>query len=152
MYVCPAQQSVYNSLTLDQPAFLSLLLTLFLSTPILYIIVILFGAPLTTHQPHTLLLALHVALLTTPQLYYTHGLEAESWFKVVSLQLPVDEVFGMTLGACVGALVGAIPIPLDWDREWQRWPVTIVVGLYFGAVVGKVLGGHVCKGLVIKLS
>ncbi|KAK5170413.1 Glycosylphosphatidylinositol (GPI) anchor assembly protein [Saxophila tyrrhenica] len=134
------------------PAFLSLLLTLFLSTPILYITLILFGAPLTTHQPHTILLALHFALLTTPQLYYAHGLEAQAWYKIVSLQLPVDELVGMSLGACMGAWVGAIPIPLDWDREWQKWPVTIVAGMYGGAVVGKFVGGYVCRGWRIKLS
>ncbi|KAK4546827.1 hypothetical protein LTR36_001559 [Oleoguttula mirabilis] len=134
------------------PVFLSFVLTFTLSAPILYITVILFGAPLTTHHPHTLLLALHLALLTTPQLYYAHGLDAAKWLQIVSLQLPVDEVYGMTLGACVGAWIGAIPIPLDWDREWQKWPVTIIVGLYFGAIVGKLAGGYVFKGWKIKLS
>ena len=70
----------------------------------------------------------------------------------MSLQLPVDELLGMSLGACTGAWIGAIPIPLDWDREWQKWPVTIVVGLYVGAVVGKLLGGYLFKGWRIKLS
>ena len=123
-----------------------------LTAPVLYIIVILFGAPLTTHQPHTLLLALHLALLNTPQLYYAHGLDTQTWLKIVSLQLPVDELFGMSLGACVGSWIGAIPIPLDWDREWQKWPVTIITGLYIGAVVGKVAGGHMFKGATIKIS
>jgi phosphatidylinositol glycan class F len=45
------------------------------------------------------------------------------------------------VGACVGAWLGAVPIPLDWDREWQKWPVTIVTGCYLGYVVGKTLGG-----------
>lgn len=31
------------------------------------------------------------------------------------------------------------------DREWQKWPVTIVTGAYGGYVVGKLLGG-VLKG------
>lgn len=48
--------------------------------------------------------------------------------------------------------MGAIPIPLDWDREWQKWPVTIVVGMYGVAVLGKVVGGWVFKGGKIKLS
>ncbi|KAK5124718.1 hypothetical protein LTR85_001431 [Meristemomyces frigidus] len=134
------------------PASLSFILTFTLSAPLLYIIFILFGAPLTTHHPQTLLLALHLALLTSPQLYYAHGLDAPRWLQIVSLQLPIDEVYGMSLGACVGAWIGAIPIPLDWDREWQKWPVTIIVGLYFGAVVGKLVGGYVCKGMKIKLS
>ncbi|KAH9826193.1 Glycosylphosphatidylinositol anchor biosynthesis protein 11 [Teratosphaeria destructans] len=133
------------------PAFLSSVLTLTLSTPLLYIVLILFGAPLTTHHPQTLLLALHLALLTTPQLFYAHGLDAQTWLRIASLQLPVDEVYGMGLGACAGAWVGAIPIPLDWDREWQKWPVTVLVGLYMGAMVGKVLCGFVFKGWRIQL-
>ena len=52
----------------------------------------------------------------------------------------------------MGAWAGAVPIPLDWDREWQKWPVTIVAGMYAGAVVGKVLGAHVVKGRQIKIS
>lgn len=39
--------------------------------------------------------------------------------------------------------MGAVPIPLDWDREWQRWPVTVVVGMYLGAVAGQLLGALV---------
>lgn len=135
-----------------QPAFLSFVLTLFLSAPLLYIIVILFGAPLVSHHPHTLLLALHLALLATPHLFYVHGLEAATWLRLVSLQQPVDETYGMTLGACLGAWVGAIPIPLDWDREWQKWPVTIICGLYIGAVVGKLAGGYLLKGVKLKMT
>lgn len=32
------------------------------------------------------------------------------------------------------------------DREWQKWPVTIVTGAYIGYAVGKLLGGTVLKG------
>jgi GPI ethanolamine phosphate transferase 2/3 subunit F len=135
-----------------QPAFLSFVLTLTLTAPLLYVIIILFGAPLTTHHPHTLLLASHLSLLTTPPLFYVHGLDAPTWLEICSLQHPVDEVYGLGLGACLGSWVGAIPIPLDWDREWQKWPVTVVVGMYIGAVTGKLAGGYVFKGWKIKLS
>jgi len=141
-----------SKLSKCQPVFLSLTLTALLSTPLLYTLLILFGAPLTTHHPHTLLLALHLALLTTPHLFYVYGLDATAWLRIASLQLPVDEVYGMTLGACVGTWLGAIPIPLDWDREWQKWPVTVVVGMYGGVVVGKLVGGYLCRGWRIKLS
>ncbi|EMC98997.1 hypothetical protein BAUCODRAFT_387348 [Baudoinia panamericana UAMH 10762] len=134
------------------PAFVSTVLTTTLSAPVLYIVVVLFGAPLVSHHPHTFLLALHLALLTTPQLYYVHGLDPTTWLQIASLQVPIDETYGMSLGACVGAWLGAIPIPLDWDRDWQRWPVTVVTGLYIGAVVGKIAGGYVFKGWKIKLS
>jgi phosphatidylinositol glycan class F len=32
------------------------------------------------------------------------------------------------------------------DREWQKWPITIVTGAYIGFVVGKLLGGTLLKG------
>jgi phosphatidylinositol glycan class F len=50
------------------------------------------------------------------------------------------------LGAVLGAWLGAVPIPLDWDRDWQRWPVTILVGLYVGHCVGAKAGGMLFYG------
>lgn len=132
-------------------ALLSLVLTFFLAAPLLCIIALLFGAPLVSHQPHTALLAVHLALLTTPHLFYVHGLDATAWLRLASLQQPYDEVYGLSLGACAGAWLGAIPIPLDWDREWQKWPVTIVCGMYAGAVVGKLAGGYLLKGFKMKM-
>ena len=38
------------------------------------------------------------------------------------------------------------------DREWQKWPVTIITGLYIGAVVGKLLGAYVVKGVRVKIA
>lgn len=37
------------------------------------------------------------------------------------------------------------------DREWQKWPITIVTGAYLGYAVGKVLGGYVFRGARIKM-
>lgn len=48
--------------------------------------------------------------------------------------------------------MGAVPIPLDWDREWQAWPVTIVVGAVMGWATGKVVGGTVLKGKRIQFE
>ena len=75
---------------------------------------ILFGAPLTTHLMHTLLAATHVALLAGMPLVYVHGVDAARWKAVVSAALPLDEVFGASVGCFVGAWLGAVPIPLDW--------------------------------------
>ena len=62
------------------------------------------------------------------------------WLEICSAQAPFDQVFGGTVGAVVGAWLGAVPIPLDWDRPWQAWPITIVTGAYLGYVLGKSLG------------
>lgn len=42
-------------------------------------------------------------------------------------------------GACVGAWFGALPIPLDWDRAWQKWPVSVVRGMTLGHLVGATM-------------
>lgn len=52
----------------------------------------------------------------------------------------------------VGAWLGAIPIPLDWDRDWQKWPVTIVVGAYLGWSVFRLLGVYVLFGKRISFD
>jgi GPI ethanolamine phosphate transferase 2/3 subunit F len=65
---------------------------------------------------------------------------------------PIDEVFGGAVGCFLGAWLGAVPIPLDWDREWQKWPVTIVTGAYAGYVLGKMVGGWLLKGRRIEFD
>ena len=98
----------------EQPAILSLLLSSLAGTPVLAIILVLFGAPLTTHHLHTILCAAHISLLATLPLVYVHGVDGRTWREIVSLLLPIDEVLGGMLGAVVGAWLGAVPIPLDW--------------------------------------
>ncbi|KAK0616061.1 GPI biosynthesis protein family Pig-F-domain-containing protein [Bombardia bombarda] len=124
---------------------LSLLLTAFATIP-LYIAMILFGAPFLTHVPHTLVCAAHLAALALFPLFYTHGVETAAWAQIASFRAPFDETFGGLVGAVVGAWLGAVPIPLDWDREWQKWPVTILCGIYGGYLVGRVVGGTLVFG------
>jgi phosphatidylinositol glycan class F len=94
----------------------------------------------------------HIALLAVFPLIYVHGYDGKIWREIVSLWSPIDEVYGAALGALFGAWVGAVPIPLDWDREWQKWPVTIVTGAYAGYVLGKVLGTWFLRGKRIDLD
>jgi phosphatidylinositol glycan class F len=131
--------------SLLQAVLLSLLLSLIL-TPLLHVIMILFGAPLLTHVSHTFLCAAHLSLLTAFPLFYTHGVDAGTWAALAGFKAPFDETFGGLLGGFLGAWLGAVPIPLDWDREWQKWPVTILAGIYAGYVLGRMLGGTVLFG------
>ena len=43
-------------------------------------------------------------------------------------------------------------LTLDRDREWQKWPVTIVTGAYIGFAVGKLVGGTLFKGKKIMFD
>jgi len=133
----------------QQSSILSFLLTFTLAVPLLTTLLVLHGAPLTTHHLPTLLLATHLSLLTTPPLFYTHGVSASSWRALVSLNVSsLDEVVSAAAGALLGAWVGAVPIPLDWDREWQKWPITVVAGAYAGWAVGKFVGRTVQSGIL----
>ncbi|KAI2625814.1 GPI biosynthesis protein Pig-F [Hypoxylon sp. NC1633] len=111
-----------------------------------HVILVLFGAPFLTHVPHTLLCSAHLAVLGLFPLFYTRGVSSQDWLEIMGAGAPLDEPFGGLVGACVGAWLGAVPIPLDWDREWQKWPVTILCGVYAGYIVGKLLGGTIALG------
>ncbi|KAE8164795.1 GPI biosynthesis protein family Pig-F-domain-containing protein [Aspergillus tamarii] len=134
------------------PAILSLTLTTLLATPVLTILLILFGAPLTTHHAETLLCAAHMAVLTSTALIYVHGVDGSIWKEVWGAKRPADAVWGAALGTCVGAWFGAVPIPLDWDRPWQAFPITIVIGAYIGYSVGFGLGRTILFGKRLKIE
>ncbi|KAI9874824.1 MAG: Glycosylphosphatidylinositol (GPI) anchor assembly protein [Pleopsidium flavum] len=149
----PAAAKAENGLSSKfVPALLSLLLAFILGGPVLTVLLILFGAPLTTHFPHTFLCAIHMSLLAGLPLVYVQGVDATKWREVASVYLPFDEVFGGTVGTLLGAWFGAVPIPLDWDRDWQKWPITIVTGAYLGYVVGKFAGGYLLRGKKLEFD
>ncbi|KKA26021.1 hypothetical protein TD95_003984 [Thielaviopsis punctulata] len=128
----------------NRPALFSCILSLLLSlliTPFVHLILVLFGGPFLTHVPHTLLCAAHFSVLCCFPLFYAHGVEAPTWLAIGSLGQPLDATYGAFCGGLVGAWLGAVPIPLDWDREWQKWPLTIVCGMYLGVAVGRLVAG-----------
>ncbi|KFY64418.1 hypothetical protein V497_01704 [Pseudogymnoascus sp. VKM F-4516 (FW-969)] len=118
---------------------IALVLTILSTVPV-FIATILLGAPLTTHLPHTTLLTLHIAFLALFPLFYARPLSSRHWLEIISLTAPLDEVFGAAAGTLAGAWIGAIPIPLDWDRPWQAWPITVAVGAYVGWGIGRQAG------------
>lgn len=121
------------------PALIALTLTTLLATPILSILLVLFGAPLTTHNLETILCAAHMAVLSATALVYVHGVDGSTWREVWGVARPADAVWGGALGTGVGAWFGAVPIPLDWDRPWQAYPITILTGAYIGYAVGSLI-------------
>ncbi|KAI4995344.1 hypothetical protein ZWY2020_035247 [Hordeum vulgare] len=48
-------------------------------------------------------------------------------------------------GAVIGAWLGAWPMPLDWERPWQEWPICVT----YGAIAGHVIGILVSLILVV---
>ncbi|CAK7565150.1 MAG: Glycosylphosphatidylinositol (GPI) anchor assembly protein [Sporothrix epigloea] len=123
---------------------LSLILTALATFPV-HIVLVLFGAPFLAQIGRTYLCAAHLAVLGLYPVIYTRGTDGMgAWRALASgsqTAQQLDAAVGGLWGACAGAWLGAIPIPLDWDRSWQQWPITVVVGIYVGHAVGRTLGG-----------
>ena len=147
--------STYTMLTSLQPTTLSLLLTLLPVFPLTFLALIL-GAPLWPYSslPLTLLLATHVSLLGFLPLFYTHGVSGSAWRDILAVWLPFDRagVWGGTVGCIIGGWLGAVPIALDWDREWQAWPCTVLVGVVAGWAVGRLLTGELGLGVERRID
>ncbi|EEH07493.1 phosphoethanolamine transferase PIGF [Histoplasma capsulatum G186AR] len=122
------------------PALLSVTLPLILGTPLFAICLILFGAPFTTDLPATTLCAAHMSILAGTSLIYVHGTDGAVWREIWGISRAIDAVWGATVGVGLGAWFGAVPIPLDWDRPWQTYPITIVTGAYIGYALGYMAG------------
>ncbi|KAF7319595.1 hypothetical protein HMN09_00299600 [Mycena chlorophos] len=116
-----------------------------LASAVFFSVLILLGAPLSSHVPQTYLLAAVLAILTTFVPAYTLGSPFDStvtrltWLRIfaeLSSRSPVERaILYPALGTVVGSWLGVIPIALDWDRPWQAWPLTPA----FGAVAGYIL-------------
>ena len=75
-------------------------------------LLVLFGAPATTHILPTVLCAMHTALLAVAPLVYKYRLEGRVWREILGGRAVVEECFAGGVGALVGAWIGAVPIPL----------------------------------------
>ncbi|KAJ0668938.1 putative GPI biosynthesis protein Pig-F [Helianthus annuus] len=51
-------------------------------------------------------------------------------------------------GAVIGAWFGAWPMPLDWERTWQEWPICVTCG----AIIGYLVGLLASFGFVVHVS
>lgn len=111
----------------------------------LFVMLVLFGAPLASHLYETFLLAVHLSvILFNPLLIlfkfdigaFNHVFTVERIYRLIFS----NPVLASSLLIPVGTWIGVIPIPLDWDRPWQQWPITLLCGGYIGSVVGGLLG------------
>ncbi|CAK9441252.1 uncharacterized protein LODBEIA_P51210 [Lodderomyces beijingensis] len=118
----------------------SILVSLVYAVPLFFIIILL-GAPVYGYTTKTILLALHLSQLVIGPLACLYSLDFDRFKILFELEDIYYTIFShsilsqalLTLGGC---WLGVIPIPLDWDRPWQQWPITLLVGAYLGGVVG----------------
>lgn len=116
-----------------------------LAVPI-YLTFLLFGAPAGPLSTLTFYLGAHVSLIVFFPLLnvykFTEKNAKKTWWKLLTFQIPnwkLNQVYCSSIGGLVGCWLGVIPIPLDWDRDWQDWPITLIIGSYGGAFLGGLL-------------
>lgn len=121
----------------------SLIVSLLLTVPI-FLGLIIFGAPIAENLYGTFLLAGHLSILALNPLLILTKFEFHLILDIFKLDKIYRFIFGnqvlsSSFAVIVGTWLGVVPIPLDWDRPWQQWPITLL----FGGYVGSVLGGLV---------
>ncbi|KAI7903699.1 GPI biosynthesis protein Pig-F [Cokeromyces recurvatus] len=105
---------------------------------VLHVLAILFGASLTEKIPNTFLFSAYLSIITIMPCF--ESFKETAWIKVFVQHSPTttSEIYAYAQAICAlsGAWIGAIVLPLDWDREWQAWPISCVISTYVGHSVG----------------
>ncbi|KAG5366630.1 Glycosylphosphatidylinositol anchor biosynthesis protein 11 [Yarrowia sp. B02] len=120
-------------------ALIAAVLSVFFSV-IIFSLLVLFGAPALSLVHSTFICAMHMSVLAVLPLFFTYHLDSKVWADIIAMRRPLDHVYAASVCTLIGAWLGAIPIPYDWDRPWQQWPITILAGAYLGYFVGTVGG------------
>ncbi|MBW0487664.1 hypothetical protein O181_027379 [Austropuccinia psidii MF-1] len=124
----------------------------FLATFAIHVLMVLLGAGLVRDGGKTFLLATMLSILAIfPPAFvigWNQSREKQTWIRLFSSLQPKNELELALLcpafGACLGCWLGAFPIPLDWDRPWQTWPITCVVGTSIGHACGTITAMILC--------
>ncbi|GIY11158.1 phosphatidylinositol-glycan biosynthesis class F protein [Caerostris darwini] len=112
-----------------------------------YVISIFFGAPIFENYSETLYFSVLMSVLTVyPLLWYFFFNDSLAGVLKVISDSKFDNsteshLHSIILWTVIGAWVGAFPIPLDWDRPWQKWPITCCIGASLGnSVIHLIIG------------
>lgn len=111
---------------------------------VIFGLLILFGAPVSSHLRETYVLAYHLSMIIVQPLLVCYKLKYEEFMTLFKTEKIYRTIFShpalsSAFFAIVGTWLGVIPIPLDWDRPWQQWPITLLCGGYIGAFLGTAL-------------
>ncbi|XP_064914253.1 phosphatidylinositol-glycan biosynthesis class F protein isoform X1 [Columba livia] len=104
--------------------FLKCCVYFFMSCILFHAIIVLYGAPLIESVTETFLFAVLLSTFTTLQCLCMLGPNIQAWIRVFSkngaTSIWESNLQITTICSIFGAWFGAFPIPLDWDRPWQR--------------------------------
>ncbi|CAA7391209.1 unnamed protein product [Spirodela intermedia] len=102
---------------------------------------IVLGAPFwIEYLKRTINWSLLMSLFTFVPAVCVFGYSRKDWLRILALAKMarvVDYMVSLPAhGAVIGAWFGAWPMPLDWERPWQEWPICVTYGAVLGYVVG----------------
>ncbi|KAI8998383.1 GPI biosynthesis protein Pig-F [Gaertneriomyces semiglobifer] len=117
---------------------------------IAWTVMVLFGAPLFDLVERTWLAAIAFALIALFPVGATLKGDGDLWMHVFrpssSTSSPIQSLVTIPLvGATIGAWASAVALPLDWQTEWQRWPVASNYGALIGYQIGLFAAIITCK-------
>jgi len=122
-------------------ALLYSLFATFIGSCICHVIAVLLGATFIENFEETFSFASLLSALSVFPLFALHDGKWEEALNSFTLEwefidcLP-DSIKLVSIFTCMGAWLGAIPIPLDWDRDWQTWPITCCAGAILANLIG----------------
>jgi phosphatidylinositol glycan class F len=131
-----------NKLAQFLAVFCVTLVEFFVSVSVVYFVTFTFGAYLFENVAETVLFgAFMSALCIMPTLMLCEHRNPLDPIDRVLLKNEFESskervLTNLAYGAIVGAWLGALVIPLDWDRWWQEWPVSCMMGASCGSVCG----------------
>ncbi|KAJ1298971.1 hypothetical protein BS78_01G495300 [Paspalum vaginatum] len=114
---------------------------------------IVLGAPVgIKYWAATIYWSLLMSLFTFVPAACVFGASKVDWQNVLSHSIyftPTDVenymISAPCHGAVLGAWLGAWPMPLDWERPWQEWPICVT----YGAIAGRLVGMAVSLVLIV---
>ncbi|XP_042968321.1 uncharacterized protein C1450.15-like isoform X3 [Carya illinoinensis] len=101
------------------------------------------GTPVgTQYFLKTISWSLMMSLFTIVPAVTAFGSSWKDWQRIFVNTKPIESLgFIICLpahGAVIGAWLGAWPMPLDWERPWQEWPICVSYGAMAGYLVATV--------------
>ncbi|KAI9160011.1 hypothetical protein LWI28_004207 [Acer negundo] len=108
------------------------------------------GSPVgIQHLPKTINWSLLMSLFTFVPAASVLGSSWADWQRIFAHTKPNRTVEYMICipahTAIIGAWFGAWPMPLDWEKPWQEWPICVS----YGAMVGYLIGIVASLGLAL---
>ncbi|PON98472.1 GPI biosynthesis protein Pig-F [Trema orientale] len=101
------------------------------------------GAPIGVKSlSKTINWSMMMSLFTVVPAASVFGSSWTDWQRIFAYTKPVGPIDYMIClpahGAVLGAWFGAWPMPLDWERPWQEWPICVSYGAIAGYLVAAV--------------